>query len=130
MSRPSIPLALALRDVRVTPDGREVRCEREDALALVCVDGEPLERALTLILLSGRAQGAQLAIPIGLERVGNEAIRGSHLHVAMPRLVGLVETGADLLLDGERQLLGHRRHRLDEQLADSGIALGADDALI
>lgn len=71
------PLALALRRVRITPGGREVRSEGEDALTLVLVDSEAIGRAPALVVLLGRAQGTQLGVPVGLERVGDESIRGS-----------------------------------------------------
>ncbi len=113
-------------------------------MTLVLVDRKAIRRALALVLLVRCAQGPQLGVPVGLERVGDESIGGVHLHIAMPRLVGLVlrtldlavsqaigliEAGSDLLLHGERQLQGHRRHRFDEQLANGDIDLGAHDAL-
>ena len=83
------------------------------------VNGEPISLALTLAFLLGCGKRAQLVIPLRLERLGNEAIRGVDLHVTMPRLVGLVlrtfdltvpqpvffiEASGDLLLDRECQL--------------------------
>ena len=47
----------------------------------------------------------------------------------MTQPIGLVQSGLDLLLDGERQLERHRRDGLDEQRADGGIDRGAHDAL-
>ena len=47
----------------------------------------------------------------------------------MPHAIGLVEARLDFVLHGERQLERHRRHGVDEQLADGGIDLGAEDAL-
>jgi len=47
----------------------------------------------------------------------------------MPQAIGLVEAGLDLLLHGQRELERQRRHGLDQQLADRGIDLGAEDAL-
>jgi hypothetical protein len=51
------------------------------------------------------------------------------LHLPMTHAISLVEAGLDLLLNGERQLERHRRHGLDQQLADGHIDLGAEDAL-
>src|SRR5205809_7897557 len=47
----------------------------------------------------------------------------------MPQAIGLVEAGLDLLLHSQRELERHRRHGLDQQLADRGIDLGAEDTL-
>jgi hypothetical protein len=47
----------------------------------------------------------------------------------MPQAIGLVEAGLDLMLHGQRELERHRRYGLDQQLADRGIDLGAEDAL-
>jgi hypothetical protein len=49
--------------------------------------------------------------------------------LAVTQAIGLVKSGLDFLLDGEREVEGHRRDRFDDQLADGGIDLGADDAL-
>ena len=51
------------------------------------------------------------------------------LDLAMSQAIGLLQSCRDLLLHGERQIQGHRRHRLDQQLADGGIDLCAEDAL-
>ena len=108
--------ALSLRGLWVSPDGREVGGQGEDALAFVVVDREPIGFALALILLLGIAQGAQLGIPVRFEGVGDESIRGVDLHVAVPRsidfvldtldlavpqTVGFVEAGGELLLHGQ-----------------------------
>lgn len=136
--------ALALRRIRVPPDDREVGGQGEDALTLVVVHGEPIGIALALVILLGHPQGTQFRVPVGLERIGDESIRRIDLHVAVPRLVGLdlrtldlavpraislLDPSRDLFLHGKRQLEGHRRDRLDEQLAHGGIDVGADDAL-
>jgi len=42
---------------------------------------------------------------------------------------GVVEAGLDLVLDRQRHVECHRRHGVDQQLADGGIDLGAEDAL-
>jgi hypothetical protein len=39
-----------------------------------------------LVLLLGLAQGSQPGVPVSLEGIGNEPIRGIHLHGAMPCL--------------------------------------------
>jgi hypothetical protein len=136
--------ALALRRFRVPPDGREVGDHGEDALTLVVVHGEPIGSALALVIFLGHTQGTQFRVPVSLERVGDEPIHRVDLHVAVPRLVGLVlrtldlavpqaislvDPSRDLFLHGKRELQGHRRDRLDEQLAHGGIDVGADDAL-
>jgi len=59
------PLALTLRGVRVPPDGGEVDREREDALALLRVDGDTIGGALALVLLLSVGEGAQPAVPVG-----------------------------------------------------------------
>ena len=99
---------------------------------------------MALVLLLGLAQGAQLGVPVGFERISDESVLGVHVHVAMAGVVGfelgpldvpmaqavsLFETRLNLLLHGEGQLDGHGRHGLDEQLADGSVDLGPDDAL-
>jgi len=51
------------------------------------------------------------------------------LDLAMPHTIGLIEARLDFVLHGERELERPRRHGVDEQLADGGINLGAEDAL-
>ena len=52
------PLALAVRGLRVAPDGREVGGEGENALAFVLVDGEAIGRPLALVVLLRLGHGA------------------------------------------------------------------------
>ena len=51
------------------------------------------------------------------------------LDLTVAQAVGLVEALVELLLDGEGQLEGHGGDRLDQQLADGGVDVGADEAL-
>jgi hypothetical protein len=71
------PLALARWSTGVAPDGGEIGGEREDALALRVVEGEPIGRALAVILLLGGRQGTEPRVPVGLQRVGDESVGGS-----------------------------------------------------
>jgi len=138
------PFALARWGTGVAPDGGEIGGEGEDALALRVAEGEPAGRALAVILLLGGGQGTEPRVPVSLQRVGNQSVGGIHQHVAVPGVVGLVlgafdlpmtqtvgvlDAGLDFVLHGERQLERHRRHGLDQQLADGHIDLGAEDAL-
>jgi hypothetical protein len=130
--------------VGVRPDGGEVGGQGEEALARRGVDGQLIGGTLTLVFLLRQAEGAQFGVPVGLEGIGDESMGGVHLQVAMLGQVGLVlgpldltvapavglgQAVGDLLLDGEGQLHGHRRDRLNEQLADGGIEVGAEQAL-
>ena len=65
-------------------------------MASPLVDGEPIGRVLTLILLLGVGQRAQLRIRIGLERVSDESIGRIHLHVAVAGVVGFILGALDL----------------------------------
>jgi hypothetical protein len=77
------PLALAVRGLRVAPDGRDIGGERENARAFVLVDGEAIARALALVLLLRLGQRAQSRVPVGFQRVGDEAVGRIDLQVAM-----------------------------------------------
>src|SRR5262249_9380319 len=134
----------ALGRVRVAPDGGEVDGQREDTCAVLGVGGDAIGGALTLVLGLRLGEGTQLAVPVGFQRLGDEAIGRVHLHVPVPRVVGLVlrpldlatpyaiglvQARLDLTLHGQRQLERLRRHGVDQQLADGGIDLRAEDAL-
>jgi hypothetical protein len=69
------PLALAVPGLRVAPDGREIGGEREGARAFVLVDDAAIARALALVYLLRLGQRPQPRVPVGFQRVGDEAAR-------------------------------------------------------
>lgn len=133
-----------MRRVRVAPHGRKVAREGEDALALAAIDGDPVGHALALVLFLCLGEVTQPRVPLGFQRVGDEAVGRIDLHVTaagvvglvlrpldlpVTQAIGLVEARLNLLLDGDRYLERHRRHRLDQQLPDGSVDLRSDDAL-
>jgi hypothetical protein len=122
----------------------EICGQGQDALALSFVDAEPIGRSLALVAFLSLGQVAQLCIPVGFQRVGDEPVGGVHLHVALAgaiglvlcsfdlpvtQAIGLVMTSRYLRLNGERELERQRRDGLDEQLAYRGIDPCSQDAL-
>src|SRR5665648_237469 len=129
-------LALALGDLRVGPEAREVAGQGEDLLLLPLVEQAAVGLAATFVLLLGRGQGAQLGVPVRLQGAGHQAVVGIDLQVAALReprliaaalhllpaqLVGLVGARAQLRLHGKRDLQRERRHRRHEQRADGAL---------
>jgi hypothetical protein len=91
----------------------------------------PLARRLVGLLRGG--QRAQPIVPFGFEHVRDQAILWIHpeeasmrhvgviagaLDLLPPGMVGFGGAGDQLLLDGQRDLEGQGRHRLDEHVAD------------
>jgi hypothetical protein len=90
------PLALAVRGLRVAPDGRDIGGEREDARAFVLVDDETIAGALALVLLLRLGQRPQPRVPVGFEGVGDEAVGRIDLEVAIAGMVGVVLRAFDV----------------------------------
>src|SRR3990170_4377258 len=90
------PLALTLGGVRVPPDSGDVYGEGEDALPVLLVDGHAIGGALVLVLLLGLGEGAQPAVPVGFQRIRDQAVRRVHLHIAVPGPVSFVLGPLDL----------------------------------
>ena len=74
-------------------------------------------------------EGPELVVPVGLERIGDQAVGGIDMPIALARelglvlgpvdleaaqAIGLVEPCLDLLLDGEGDVEGQRGHGGDE----------------
>jgi hypothetical protein len=123
---------------------RQTAGKCEDALSGFVIDRESVGGALPVVLFSSFTEGAQLGVPVGFEGVGDESVRGRHMHVALTReldfalraldlsmtqAIGFVETTLDLLVHGERHLERDGRDGLDEERGDGIVDRSADDAL-
>ena len=86
------------------------------------------------------SKDSQLVVPVGLERIGNQSIRGVHLHISATSEIDFILCPLDLLAaqaidifvallnllpNGKRHLDGHGGHGLDHKLADGRIDAGA-----
>jgi hypothetical protein len=113
-------------------------------LPLLLVDNEAIGGAPALVILLGFSEGAQLYVPVGLQRIGDQTMRRVHLHVTVTgaiglvlgsldleaaQAIGLIKTGRNLLLHGKSELERHGGDGLDEQFADRGVDPGSENAL-
>ena len=140
-------LSLAVRRGRVRPEFLEVCGQRAEPFADRLVENEPVLPSCPLSVVTCLGQGAQLVIPISLERVGDQAITRidhhkpalrqicfdlSSLDGTTSQLVGLRLSSFDLLSDVQRQLDGRGGHpfghpppdRLVDGVAGDRLAAG------
>ena len=64
---PGHTLALALGDVRVTPESREVGRQGGDLLTLLVAEQAAVSLPLPLVVLLGISEGSQLVVPVRLQ---------------------------------------------------------------
>src|SRR5216683_878324 len=115
-----------------------------DTRLLLFADLSPIVFALLLILLLGSMQCPQFAVPVGLEGISYQPVRGIHMKVAplsqislipgsldllLAQTVHLIQSGLHLLLDGERDFQRQRSDRVDEKLTDSLVQVLTQDML-
>ena len=106
----------AIGRVRIVPDPREIRRERENPRAGVSIDGHAIGEPLPLVDHLRVGDLLQRAIPVGFQFIRDEAIRGIDVQIlaageirliarpldrATMQPVGLVEPRLELLLDGQ-----------------------------
>ncbi len=72
-------LPFPIRCVRIMPEPREVRREREDPRTSVGIDGHAIRLPLSFIDRLCLGDLLQGAVPVGLQFVGDESIRGIDL---------------------------------------------------
>ena len=85
----------AIGRVRIVPEPREVRREREDPRPGIGVDGHAVRVALPFIDLLCFGDLLQRAIPVGFQFVGDEPIRGIDLQVPAAGEIRLVARPLD-----------------------------------
>jgi hypothetical protein len=115
-----------------------------DTRPLLFTERDAIILALLLILLLGRIQCPKLVVPFRLEGIGDQPVRGVHVKVAslsqislvpgpldlfLAQVVHLIQSGLNLLLDGERNFQRQRGDGVDEKLADGLVNVLAEDML-
>jgi hypothetical protein len=115
-----------------------------DTRTLLFADLSPIVFALLRILLLGCMQSPQFVVPVGLEGISYETVRGIDVKVALLSEIGLipgtlnlllaqtihlVQSGLHLLLDGEGDFQRQGSDGVDEKLADSLVQVLAHDML-
>ena len=120
----------------VVPDAREVARQVDDSLARRLVELSLILVLLAFVLLLQGVEFAQALVPIGLERIGHQAVVRIHLGVAATGQLGLVARALqlrlaprgglldalrDLVLHGQRDLDCRRRHGLQQQRANRRV---------
>src|SRR5204863_3153282 len=71
-------LALAVRRVGITPQSREVRGQSKNPFALLRAGCDCIALTLAFVILLGFGHGAQLVVPIGLQRSSNQTVIRVH----------------------------------------------------
>ena len=99
---------------------------------------------LLLILLLSVLKRPKLPVPIDLQRIGDQSVVRVHTQVATlcqfrlvarpfdllsAQLVDVVQTSLQFLLDRERDVDGHRRHDVEQQVANHRIHLAPGNPL-
>ena len=119
-------------------------CQGRDTRTLLFADRSPIILALLLILLLGSWQCPQFVVPVSLEGISYQPVRGVHMKVAPLSQIGLIpgsldllfaqpvhliQSGLHLLLDGKRDFQRQGRDGVDEKLADSLVQVFTQDML-
>ena len=112
--------------------------QSHDTATLLFADDATILLALLLILLLSGVQGPQFVIPVGLERIGDQAVGRvdvqvaslreiglipSTLHLLLAQMVHLLPSGLNLLLDLERDFQREGSDRVEQKLADRLVDL-------
>jgi hypothetical protein len=115
-----------------------------DTRPLLFTERDTIILALLLILLLGRIQCPKLVVPFRLEGIGDEPVRGVYVKVAslsqislvpgpldlfLAQVVHLIQSGLNLLLDGERNFQCQRGDGVDEKLADGMVKVLTENML-
>jgi hypothetical protein len=115
-----------------------------DTRTLLLAYGGTIIFALLLILLLGGVQCPQFVVPVSLEGIGYQAVRGVDVKVAslseigliagtlnllLAQMLHLIQSGLNLLLDPERDFQRQGSDRVDEKLADSLVDVLPQEAL-
>src|SRR6266851_4883674 len=115
-----------------------------DTRTLLFADLSPIVFALLLILLLGSMQGPQFVVPVGLEGISYQSVRGVHMKVAplsqiglipgsldllLAQTVHLIQSGLHLLLDGKRDFQRQGSDGVDEKRTDSLVQVLTQDML-
>lgn len=69
--------------VRVLPRGWEVGGESKNLLALGVIERHAIGLALALVFAPSLGEGAELVVPVGLERIGDQPVGGIDVQVAL-----------------------------------------------
>ena len=88
--------ALALGGGGIVPEPREVAGERHHLRALLLAEASVAVRVRAFVVILGFGEAAQLLVPVGLERVGDEPVVGVDGEVAAAREPGLIAGALDV----------------------------------
>jgi hypothetical protein len=80
------------------PEPREIVGERANTSTMVIAEAKTIVLALPFILGLRIAERTELLVPVGLQRIGDQAIGGIDVKIAAPREIGLIMRLFDLLL--------------------------------
>src|SRR5438552_2024050 len=112
-------LAFTLRSGRIVPEARKVRHQRHYLLTLLRAEHAAFSVALMRIVLLGRGECTQFAVPLRLQGIGDQAVVRIDvevaslsklrfvprtLHLLAPHTVHLLGTHLELALYGQRNL--------------------------
>ena len=118
-------LALDRRGARIVPYAVKILCKREDSRTRLLAEQPPVGGALALVFALQRVQLPQPVVPVGFQRIRDQAIVRIDLEIATTCELGLVTRPLQLrapqalgLLDPMGDLLLHRQRHLDRRRRD------------